>query len=74
MKSSEESVEALVRALRAIANSVTPLDATPVSVGDGHQVGSLTEAIMYLADSVREIAHAIDNHADAVLALKDEEA
>jgi hypothetical protein len=62
----EEAVSSLVYALRSIAHSVTPLDASPVSVGNGKQVGSLTEAVMYLASSMKEIADAINNHADVM--------
>lgn len=62
----EEAVGSLVYALRSIAHSVTPLDASPVSVGNGKQVGSLTEAVMYLASSMKEIADAINNHADVM--------
>lgn len=61
-----ENIDSLVYALRSIANSVTPLDASPVSVGNNKQVGSLTEAVMYLADSMKEIAYAINNHADVI--------
>jgi hypothetical protein len=46
-------------ALRDIAHSITPLDASPVSVGNNKQVGSLTEAVMYLANGMYAIAEAI---------------
>lgn len=62
----EESVSSLVYALRSIAHSVTPLDASPATVDNGKQVGSLTEAVMYLASSMKEIADAINNHADVM--------
>lgn len=62
----EESVSSLVYALRSIAHSVTPLDASPVSVGNGKQVGSLTEAVMYLASSMNNIADAIRDHAETM--------
>ena len=73
----QENFAMISRAINNIANSITPLDASPASVGDGQQVGSLTEAIMYLADSITNIADAIRDHAQtmdsAISCLKPEE-
>ena len=65
-------------ALRDIAHSITPLDASPVKVADGGVVSSLTEAVMYLANGMYAIAEAIgnrpfegDDKADAISSVAD---
>lgn len=62
----QENFAMISRAINNIAHSITPLDASPASVGNGKQVGSLTEAIMYLANSMNGIAYAINNLAETI--------
>lgn len=51
--------------LKHIAESITPT-AIPMRTPDGGQVGSLTEAVIYTAQSLEGIAAAIQDLAEAV--------
>lgn len=62
----QQTTESLIRALNSIAHSITPLDASPVSVGHNKQVGSLTEAVMYLTSGLHDIASAIREHTSVI--------
>lgn len=62
----QQTTESLIRALHSIAHSITPLDASPVSVGHNKQVGSLTEAVMYLTSGLHDIANAIREYTSVI--------
>jgi len=65
----ENVAGAMLRAaisLRAISNAITPGGTIPMPTPGGGQVGSLTEAVIYAAQSLRGIADAIGDLASAV--------
>jgi hypothetical protein len=51
-------IEDIAYAISRLAAAITPTDAIPFKGPLGHQVGSMTEAIIYAADT---IAESIDN-------------
>ena len=52
--------------LSRIAHAITPLDVAAMDTPDGGRVGSLTEAVVYAANSLTKIADAISDLASAV--------
>ena len=52
--------------LGRIAHAITPTNAAAMQTPDGSRVGSLTEAVIYAADSLKKIADAIGDLAHAV--------
>ena len=56
-----DRVEVTVRAIRAIAHAITPLDAAP-----NNGVGSLTEAVMLVGENAGRIADALSDIASAI--------
>lgn len=52
--------------LKRIAHAITPTDASAMRTPDGGLVGSLTEAVVYAAESLTKIAEAIEDLASAV--------
>lgn len=52
--------------LTNIARSITPLSARPLNTPDGGQISTLTEAVIFMASNLLEIAKAIGNLADAI--------
>ena len=59
-------IDRAARNLSRIAHAITPTDAQAMQTPDGHRVGSLTEAVIYAADSLTKIAKAIGDLASAV--------
>jgi hypothetical protein len=69
MMSDQELIEAAMMAaenMGKIAHAITPTGALPMRTPSGGQVGSLTEAVIYAADSLTKIADAISELAEAV--------
>lgn len=52
--------------LLALTRAITPLDAVAMQTPGGGRVGSLTEAVIYVAESLGRIASAISELSDAV--------
>lgn len=52
--------------LGRIAESITPMSAVPMETPGGGQVGSLTEAVIYVAENLKMIADSISDLAEAV--------
>jgi len=52
-------IDRAARNLSRIAHAITPTDAAAMKTPDGGRVGSLTEAVIYAADSLTKIAEAI---------------
>jgi len=59
-------IDRAARNLNLIAHAITPTDAVAMRTPDGGRVGSLTEAVIYAADSLTKIAEAIGDLASAV--------
>jgi len=59
-------IDRVGRNLSKIAHAITPTDAAAMVTPDGNCVGSLTEAVIYAADSLTKIAEAIGDLASAV--------
>ena len=59
-------IDRAARNLSRIAHAITPTDAAAMTTSDGGLVGSLTEAVIYAADSLTRIAGAISDLASAV--------
>ena len=51
---------AISRALDGVRESITPKGASPTTDAHGGQVGSLTEAMLSIANSLERIASAVD--------------
>ena len=62
----EVSGEELARAVRDVANAVTPLSAAAGHDDYGNSIASLTEAVMSVSSALSAIASAIQSVADAV--------
>lgn len=54
------------RNLAKIAQAITPTDSLPMTTPNGGSVGSLTEGVIFAAESLSKIAEAIDNLACAM--------
>ena len=52
--------------LGRIAESITPMSAVPLETPGGGRVGSLTEAVVYVAENLKMIADSIGDLAEAV--------
>ena len=52
--------------LGKIAESITPMSAVPLETPGGGRVGSLTEAVVYVAENLKRIADSIGDLAEAV--------
>ena len=59
-------IDRAARNLSRIAHAITPTDAAAMKTPGGGRVGSLTEAVIYAADSLAKIAEAIGDLASAV--------
>jgi hypothetical protein len=59
-------IDRAARNLSRIAHAITPTDAAAMKTPDGGRVGSLTEAVIYAANSLTKIAEAIEDLASAV--------
>jgi len=59
-------IEHVAMNLDRIARAITPIDAMPAQTDDGGSVGSLTEAVFYVAKNLGNIAEAIDRLSDAI--------
>ena len=59
-------IDRLASCTRAVAHSISPLDAAPYRTESGMMVSSLTEASLCISDSLSEIASAINNLADVM--------
>ena len=59
-----DTIDSLARGAFRIANAITANDASAAHTPDGGYVASLTEAVMYAAESLSKIADAIDRLAD----------
>ena len=59
-----EPSEQLVQALAWIGRAITPPNAAPAKIGS-REVGSLTEAMMYIGDGLQRIADALADIADS---------
>ncbi len=61
-------IDRAARNLAKIAGAITPTGAAAMTTPYGGRVGSLTEAVIYAADSLGKIAEAIGDLASAVRA------
>jgi hypothetical protein len=59
-------IEAVDRAGRRIASSITPIDAAGGNDATGGRVESLTEAVMGMTAGLVQIAHALSEVADTI--------
>lgn len=64
------SLLSLSNSAKQIANSITPVAASPGRDSEGNVVGCLTEAVMSVGSSLDRIASAIQSLAEAVESLK----
>lgn len=53
-------IDKAARNLYQIANAITPNDAMPMHTPGGGRVGSLAEAVVYVAESLNRIAESIE--------------
>lgn len=63
----------IVYAINRLIEAITPADAIPFKSPQGHQVGSLTEAIIYaadtIADSIKSLEFMVEEVRDAIANL-----
>ena len=69
----DATLEQTNRALHAVANAITPIDAGVTQDESGGFVASMTEATMGMTAGLFAIARALDNLADAVRESKSNE-
>lgn len=71
MPVTEEDIEVLARAIRAVGDAITP-PAAPGHDAAGGTVASLTEAVMGVTAGLVQVAEALDGIADAIRSRSEE--